>query len=141
MAPEACTLILRRFPWLLLQSWFKIHILGRFFKTSGLKINLSKTKAIWFGAGSHFSHHLCPDIPLEWDSEFTLLGIKFDSSLMQMDRNYDYKLQEVKKLLNCWIYRSITPYGKIVIIKSLALSKLSHTAMLIPTLKKMKFKK
>jgi hypothetical protein len=34
------------------------------------------------------------------------------------------------------MYRHLTPYGKIVVIKSLALSKLSQTALVVPNLAK-----
>ena len=57
-----------------------------------------------------------------------------------MNRNLDSKIEEIRKLLNCWIYRTLTPYGKLVIIKTLALSKLSHAALVIPTLNKNKIK-
>ena len=111
-----------------------VNILDIFFKISGLRISVNKTKAIWFGAGHHFGHKLCPDLPLNWDNKFKLLGIEFDNNLEKMDSNYSTKIEEITKLLNCWIYRNVTPYGKIVIIKTLALSKLSHTALVIPSL-------
>ena len=113
---------------------YTVSVLDHFFKISGLKISISKTKAIWFGAGSHYDHKLCPDLPLGWDNEFKLLGIDFDNRLLKMERNYANKVEEVKKLLNCWMYRALTPYGKITVIKSLALSKLSHAALVIPSL-------
>ena len=117
-----------------------ISILNNFFKLSGLKISVSKTKAIWFGAGSNYTHKLCPDLPLVWGSEFRLLGIDFDSNLAHMEANFDSKLDEIRKVLNCWFYRSLTPYGKITVIKTLALPKLSHAALVIPSLKKNKLK-
>ena len=52
------------------------------------------------------------------------------------ENNYESKLGEIRKLLNCWFYRTLTPYGKIIVVKSLALSKLSHAALVIPSLKK-----
>ena len=39
-------------------------------------------------------------------------------------------------MLQGWLYRHLTPYGKIVIIKSLALSQLTHIALVIPDLQK-----
>ena len=115
-----------------------LNILSSFFKLSGLKISVSKTKAIWFGAGCNFTHRLCRDIPLVWDTEFRLLGIDFDAKLEKMENNFDSKLDEIRKLLNCWFYRTLTPYGKITVVKTLALSKLSHAALVIPSLKKSK---
>ena len=76
-----------------------ISILVFFSKNKWLKISISKTKAVWFGAGCHFTHQLCPEIPLVWDSEFGLLGIDFDNCLEKMERNFDKKLQEIKRYL------------------------------------------
>ena len=53
-----------------------------------------------------------------------------------MDQNYTEKIEDIKKLLQGWLYRHLSPYGKIVILKTLALSKLSHIALVIPTLSK-----
>ena len=56
-----------------------------FYRLSGLKISMSKTKAIWFGSGFDNNNRLCQDIALDWDSKFTLLGIDFDNNLENMD--------------------------------------------------------
>ena len=118
-----------------------VYILNDFHKLSGLKISVSKTKAIWFGAKPDYTRKLCPDLPLNWDREFRLLGIDFDGELINMGRNFESKLEEIEKMLNSWTYRQISPYGKIAIIKSLALSKISHLALVIPTLSKIYLKK
>ena len=77
---------------------------------------------------------LCENLNLIWTSKFRLLGIDFDSDLAHMDRNFTNKIEEIDKLFKCWLYRKLTPIGKITIIKSLALSKLSHVAMVCPLL-------
>ena len=115
-------------------------IFSNFYSLSGLKIQVTKTKAIWFGAGWNSTEQLCPDLKLDWDTDFRLLGIDFDSGLMKMDKNLENKIEEIRKLFNCWIYRTLTPYGRLVIVKTLALSKLSHAALVIPTLNKIKMK-
>ena len=53
-----------------------------------------------------------------------------------MECNFDSKIKDIEKLLNCWMYRTLTVYGKAVIIKTLALSKLSHLALVLPNLDK-----
>ena len=63
---------------------------------SGLKINLSKCKAVWFGK-QRFSHiKLCEELNLTWDDSFKLLGIEFDSDLAKMDTNFFKKMQDIK---------------------------------------------
>ena len=76
-----------------------------------------------------------------WAKQFTLLGIDFTADLINMENNYFEKIKDIGKLLNSWRYRHLTPYGKIVVIKSLALSKLSHIAMVVPDLSKTELKK
>ena len=49
-----------------------------------------------------------------------------------MEKNFEEKIEKLKNLLAHWSYRFFTPFGKITIIKSLALSKLSHLALVIP---------
>ena len=53
-----------------------------------------------------------------------------------MDQNYFDKINDIEKLLNSWLYRHMSPYGRIVVIKALALSKLSHIALVVPNLAK-----
>ena len=117
-----------------------IKALDDFFKISGLKISVAKTKAVWFGEGHGNQHRLCPDLSLDWDTKFRLLGVDFDSSLTGMECNFDSKIEEIKKVFNCWINRTLSIYGKIVIIKTLGLSKLSHLALVLPNLNKNQLK-
>ena len=109
-----------------------INILNNFFKLSGLKISASKTKAVWFGSKSNSEQRLCQDLGLKWVNKFTLLGIEFDSSLSEMSNNFIEKIKKMEKMLSNWSYRYLTPFGKITVIKSLGLSKLSHIALVLP---------
>ena len=91
---------------------------------------------MWFGSAADSDQIFCPNEGLIWSKEFTLLGINFDNKLEKMDQNYFEKINDIEKLLNRWLYRHMSPYGKIVVIKSLALSKLSHIALVVPNLAK-----
>ena len=110
-----------------------IMILQDFHKLSGLKISVTKSTAIWFGTAWDSSIRLCEDLGLSWAKTFKLLGITFDSNLDSMESNFDANIVKIEKLLKHWTYRYLTPFGKITIIKSLALSKLSHIALVIPS--------
>ena len=109
-----------------------VHILDQFQQISGLKINLSKCKAVLIGKLRFLDIQLCDDLQLIWTDKFRLLGIDFDSDLAQMDTNFRTKLQDIGKLYNCWLYRHLTPIGRITVIKSMALSKLSHVVLVCP---------
>ena len=58
----------------------------------------------------------CPEFALVWDTEFTLLGIKFTNTIDKMDENFKNKLSEIKKLYTSWLYKDLNPRGKIVVI-------------------------
>ena len=70
-----------------------METLDNFYKLSGLKISVSKTKAIWFGKGAKNNFTLCSDLKLDWDTKFRLLGIDFDNNLENMDINFESKLR------------------------------------------------
>ena len=100
------------------------------------RTNLSKIQC-WsnsIGKDCKTLPNLCPNLELDWDCKFRLLGIDFDNNLDLMTLNFEKKIQDIKHLLNTWIYRSLSVYGKIVVIKTLALSKLSHLALVLPNL-------
>ena len=63
-----------------------------------------------------------------------LLGIDFHNNLENMDNNFFHKTAEIDKLLSSWLYRYLTPFGKITVIKSLGISKLSHIALVLPAI-------
>ena len=125
-----------------------IDILDKFQGISGLNINLGKCKAVWVGRSRFSQERLCQDLKLIWSNSFTLLGIDFDSDLAKMDTNFLTKIEEIEKLYKSWLYRKLTPLGKITVVKAIALSKLSHVVLVCPhigdakveTLTKMSFK-
>ena len=109
-------------------------VLKFYAKVSGLGCNIEKTRVIWFGSKKGSSHKLCTEENLNWSQEsFTLLGVIFPTDIRQMEQvNYDKKIIEIKQILNNWKKRKLTPYGKIVVIKSLAVSKITHLILSIP---------
>ena len=117
-----------------------VETLEEFYRISGLKISVTKTKAVWFGQNYNSNVKLCPDLALKWEKTFNLLGINFHNNLERMETNFTTKIESIERLLSCWFYRYITPYGKVTIIKTLALSKLSHVALIVPNPSKQMFK-
>ena len=111
-----------------------VSVLENFFKISGLKANIEKTHAVWFGSKCDSDTQLCPDLNLNWTKTFCALGTIFDNKLENMEQNFDIALAKVKKILNNWKHRYLTPFGKITVIKSLILSKLTHLVLILPSL-------
>ena len=98
-----------------------LRILQFYAEISGLKINLDKTNVIWIGSKKHSQDKICVKWGLKWGfSTFKLLGITFCVDLDRMlNLNYAPRIQETEKILQKWSKKSLTPFGKITIIKSL----------------------
>ena len=89
---------------------------------SGLNINMSKTKVVWIGSkkfSNQVYHH--SRWKLDWGStSFTLLGINFSVDLEDMVKlNYDIQIPKLKATIKQWNRRSLTPIGKVTVLKSL----------------------
>ena len=112
-----------------------LNVLEVFGNMSGLKVNMDKTKLVWIGKKRHSKDKLNVGKDLIWGaSDFTLLGIKFSVDLSNMiELNYLPAINNLEKLLNLWSHRYLTPIGKITVIKSLALSKLNHLFLSLPS--------
>ena len=50
------------------------------------------------------------------------------------NENFKNASDEIQKLFKSWLFRHLTPFGRITIIKSMALSKLSHLVLVCPHL-------
>ena len=60
-------------------------------------------------------------------------GIHFTNDSSTSDKlNFEKKLEDLQRILNSWKRRKLTLLGKINIAKSLALSKLTYNASLLP---------
>ena len=111
-----------------------LDLLFQFSKFSGLKPNINKTKAIWIGSKCGSSDTLCDDTDLNWTTQpFTILGITYTANLQDMEQiNFDKKLESIEKEILQWSKRQISVLGKITVIKSILLSKLTHLLSVLP---------
>ena len=109
-------------------------VLKFYAEASGLHVNMEKTKVIWFGSRKGSETKLCENWNLCWEQgQFTLLGIKFSINLADMiEINYKDKIREIKNLLIQWSKRILTPYGRITVLKSLAIAKINHLLLSLP---------
>ena len=82
-----------------------------------------------------FGTILCQNLNLEWSQKSTSLGILYDINNFAniTDQNIDEKIKEIQKLIFIWNGRYLTPYGKIIIIKSLSISKITHVLLSLPS--------
>ena len=109
-------------------------VLKFYAKASGLHINVEKTRVVWFGSMKGSNLKLCKETNLSWDQGiFTVLGVKFCTNLNDMlALNYSEKVREIRDLLINWSKRILTPYGKIIVIKSMAMAKINHLILALP---------
>lgn len=109
-----------------------LYIFNLFSISSGLKINISKTKAKYIGSlkdSDYFPHGL------SWIREpIQSLGIFFTSSESENYLlNYKPRIEKLQNMLLVWAQRGLSLKGKITIINNLALSPLIYVAAVIDT--------
>ena len=97
---------------------------------SSLKLSLEKSKACWIGAkrGSKETPINCKWIDLNCNAIRTL-GIfnSYDTDLVEK-LNFLDNLKCLKEVLNLWESRSLSLAGRILVFKSLAISKLIYAS-------------
>ena len=101
---------------------------------SGPKININKTVAVWIRSRRNSQVKFMPELGLNWNpATFQVLGVMFSTDLHEIvPINFENKLNEIRKVLSAWSRRNLTPFfGKITVIKSLVLSKITY---LLPNL-------
>ena len=105
-----------------------LRLLQKYAEMSGLHMNLDKTKVVWIGKKKYSQDTMCVKWGLEWgSSRFTLLGINFSVNLHEMELlNYGPRIKEIENIIKIWSKQTLTPVGKITIIKTLIISKLNH---------------
>ena len=106
-------------------------LMERFYMWSGLKINLGKTYVTIFGRECN-KPKFVDELKLKWCNSFKLLGIYFDVTLSNMQKNFQIGLENVKKELHSWKYRYLMILGKLTVIKTLCLPKLTHIVTVVP---------
>ena len=116
-----------------------IGSLSLFASISGLTINYEKTIVVWLGSKKGSTERFLRDRNFLWDpggpqeTKFKYLGIIFSTDLDKIvELNYENKIENITRILKIWSKRSLTPYGKITVIKTLALSKLTYLMMNLP---------
>ena len=76
-----------------------LHLLKQYYKMSGLKINIDKTRALWIGSSSSSTERLREEFPLDWSQEpLRILGVTFSPLVFNIwELNSQEILLKVKK--------------------------------------------
>ena len=102
-----------------------LNIIKEFGKYSGLELNKNKTEGMWIGR-SKLNKYRVGDIA--WpDGPIKALGVYFGHDKDQCNKlNWEAKIASCKKIIDNWRKRSLTYYGKILIIKTLLIPKFTY---------------
>jgi hypothetical protein len=108
-----------------------LNTIFTFQQYAGLKLNKSKTEAVWIGSQRHSDRQ---PLGLKWVKEVHALGITFsyDNDIMNL-KNLIGKIKSFKQVLNMWSQRDLSLIGKITILKSLAFSKIIYPCGMLYT--------
>ena len=106
--------------------------LENFSRITSMNINFNKSEAAWIGTESN---NESKPIGCNWVnlniSSLKILGIHFSYSKSELNRlNFRSAEEKFDVLLNRWSKRNLTVYGRIEIVKTLAISKLLYVSSL-----------
>ena len=105
-------------------------VLNEFRAVTGLHLNLEKTICTWIGSAGRDSSPLCQELSLRWLKEeetLDLLGVKIANDPQRTrEINFDHKIEEMENAMSPWLQRSLTPLGRVILVKSLFLAKFVH---------------
>jgi hypothetical protein len=104
-----------------LENMFKL--LNLFEKYAGLKLNKTKTEAMWLG--KDINNQNTP-LEIKWVKQVHSLGIFFsyDTDYVML-KNFMDKAKDFKRVLDMWSQRDLSLIGKITILKSLLQNNIS----------------
>ena len=107
-----------------------VSVFDDFSVATGLKLNVGKTVCTWIGGERHSGTQICPELNLKWlekGEPLYLLGVKiFEEVKRTREVNYESKIEEIEKAMSPWTQRSLTPLGRVILVKYLLLSKFVH---------------
>ena len=106
-------------------------LLERFEKASGLKLNITKTEAMWIGSLQNCQEE---HVGVKWKKCVKFLGIfiTYDVQLL-VEYNFKQRLKKIKNTINLWKLRGLSIHGKISIIKAILLPKLLYQSSVLYT--------
>ena len=104
-----------------------VSVFTEFSVCTGLRLDTNKTTCMWIGSARRKRIQICPDLNLKWVEEgepLELLGVKiFHDQKRTKSINYENKIGEIEKAMSPWTQQSLTPLGRVLLVKSLLLSK------------------
>lgn len=102
-----------------------LNEIQRFSEVSGLMLNKSKTKGLFLGNRRN-NRRTIHGIDFS-KSVVKALGIYFSANTQEAQQlNWNKLIEDIQNLLNSWKRRKLTLFGRITVLKSLAMSKCNY---------------
>ena len=110
---------------------YLFKLLDQFQKCSGLKVNYTKTEAMWIGSSRN---NIETPLALKWCKTVKALGVHFSyNNEESVQKNFYDKLKGIKSQIRLWSWRGLSLFGKVTIIKSLLLPKVLYISSILPS--------
>ena len=107
-----------------------LETIAEFSAVAGLSLNIEKTEAMWLGSFKHRKDRL---FNFNWPPVIRYLGIYIGYDETETyKRNWEDKLELFQKTLDCWRTRELTLFGRVVIVKTLGMAKITYCATMLP---------
>ncbi len=106
-----------------------LNFLKQFESHSGLKINKNKTEGFWLGSKKDSNFR---PLGVKWSTVIKILGIfiSYNKDVI-IQKNFRDKLVKIENKLNMWKKRYLTMYGKVLLLKSFALSQILYVSTVL----------
>ena len=107
-----------------------INTIKQFSKVAGPKLNLNKTGVL---IGHLKNSNIAEHMGISITNRLTkVLGIYIGNSQIQCEEiTWNEKLNKIENILNLWVKRNLTIFGKTVAINKLCISKLVYNFLLL----------
>ena len=107
------------------------NLLDQFKTCYGLQVNYKKTEAMWI---SSYRNDTAAPPGLTWVNTVKALGIVFTyNEIERLQKNFYDKLKDIRLQIRLWRCRGLSLLGKITLIKSFLLSKMTYVFSVLPT--------
>jgi len=93
---------------------------------TGAKLNREKSEAMWLGK---WTERKDEPLGLKWVDKMKILGVWFGRNVGNV--NWDGRIQKLEQALNLWKGRALSLKGRVLIVKTVALSKLDYVATVL----------
>ena len=112
------------------------NVLEKFWKSSGFTINYDKTQIYRIGSLKNMQTELVLQKQVSWtNNPIKVLRVTVSHQTDEaLKLNYEILLPKVKAILTTWKARSLSLFGKIMIVNTLIASLFVHKMSVLPTI-------